>query len=390
LTGATVTLDGSASRDANGDTLTYRWSLTSKPSGSVASLASNTSAKPTFTADVEGTYVATLIVNDGKIDSDANTVTINAASTNAAPVANPGSAQNVTTGTAVTLDGSASRDSNGDALTYRWALTSKPSGSIASLASTASARATFTADVEGTYVATLIVNDGKVDSDSNTVAVTATSTNAAPVANPGSAQNVTIGAAVTLDGSASRDANGDALTYRWSLTSKPSGSIASLALTASVRTTFTADVEGTYVATLIVNDGKIDSESNTVTITAGQSKVKGVSYTASNGITVTLTAFTQSDLGNGKTRYTATYRQENKTSAAIDEGTMKLYFKNVEPERQISFFRRILPGPDAALTRSYSWDVLSSASPLLLQYHSDHFFANAPIPEALQWLFPIQ
>jgi hypothetical protein len=390
ITGTAVTLDGSASRDANGDPLTYRWTLSFKPSGSNASLSSSNSVKPTFTADLAGNYVATLIVNDGKIDSASNTVTVIASSSNAAPVASPGSAQNTITGMTVTLDGSASQDANGDPLTYRWTLTSKPSGSTASLSSSNSVKPTFTADLAGNYVATLIVNDGTIDSASNTVTVIASSSNAAPVANPGNAQNVITGMTVTLDGSASHDANGDPLTYRWTLTSKPSGSTASLSSSNSVKPTFTADLAGNYVATLTVNDGKINSDSKTVSITSGSSKVKGVSYTASNGITVTLLNFTQFDLGNGYIRYTATYRQENNTTVAIDEGTMKLYFNNAEPQRQVGFFRPVLPGSGSALTRSYSWDVLSSSSPLLLQYHSDHFFANTPISDSLQWLFPIQ
>lgn len=93
---------------------------------------------------------------------------------NAAPVANAGAGQNVTTGTAVTLIGSASSDANGDTLTYAWTLVSKPAGSAAVLAGATSATPTFTADRAGIYVASLIVNDGKVTSASSNVSVTAT------------------------------------------------------------------------------------------------------------------------------------------------------------------------------------------------------------------------
>jgi hypothetical protein len=123
-----------------------------------------TSDKPTFTADLAGTYVATLTVNDGKVSSVAGTTTVEAAVANTAPVANAGVAQNVLTGDTVTLDGSTSSDANGDPLIYNWSLTSKPMGSIAALASATSAKPTFTADLAGTYVATLTVNDGKVSS----------------------------------------------------------------------------------------------------------------------------------------------------------------------------------------------------------------------------------
>jgi hypothetical protein len=188
---------------------------------------------------------------------------------NVAPVANAGPNQAVSTNAVVTLDGSASSDANGDPLTYAWTLTTKPAGSAATLSSSASVRPTFTADVAGTYNASLTVHDGKVSSGNNaTVSIAASAPNVAPVANAGVAQTVNVGAPVTLDGSGSADANGDTLTYAWTLTTKPTGSAAALSSATKVRPTFTADVMGTYVASLVVNDGKVSSNAATVTITA--------------------------------------------------------------------------------------------------------------------------
>ena len=304
-TGGVVTLDGSSSSDANGDALTYAWSLTAKPAGSAAVLASSTSVKPSFTADVAGSYVAKLIVNDGKVDSAAATVAITASTANAAPIANAGVAQSVVTGAVVTLNGSISSDANGDTLTYAWALTSKPAGSLATLSSPTSAKPTFTADIAGTFVASLIVNDGKVNSTAVTVAITAATANAAPVANAGVAQSLVSGSLVTLDGSASSDANGDALTYAWNLTAKPAGSAAILASASSVKPTFTADMAGTYAATLIVNDGKANSASSTVTITVSLANAAPVANAGPNqnivaGSMATLDGSASSD-ANGDT-----------------------------------------------------------------------------------------
>lgn len=308
VTGTVVTLDGSASSDANGDALTYAWTLTAKPAGSTASLSSATSAKPTFTVDAAGTYVASLIVNDGKVNSSAATVSITAAVANVAPVANAGANQNVVAGTVVTLDGSASSDANNDPLTYTWNLTAKPAGSIATLVSPTSAKPTFSADVAGTYVASLTVNDGKVNSSAATVSITAAVANVAPVANAGAAQNVVAGTVVTLDGSASSDANGDTLTYAWTLTAKPAGSTASVSSPTSAKPTFSADAAGTYVASLIVNDGKVNSSSATVSITAAVANAApvanaGVAQKVVASTVVTLDGSASSDANNDPLTY---------------------------------------------------------------------------------------
>ncbi|MGE5187265.1 MAG: PKD domain-containing protein, partial [Acidobacteriota bacterium] len=173
-TGAHVTLDGTASSDPDGDLLAYRWSFTARPAGSKAELADVNAVMPTFVADRDGSYVISLVVNDGTVDSAADSVTVTAATGNSAPVANAGPDQNVATGAQVTLDGSASSDADGDVLTYAWSFTAKPAGSAAQLSSATSATPTFTADVVGTYVVSLVVDDGVLASAADTVTVSAT------------------------------------------------------------------------------------------------------------------------------------------------------------------------------------------------------------------------
>ena len=213
----TVTLDGSGSSDVDGDPLTFSWSLTSVPAGSAASLSDPTSVTPTFIADISGTYVAQLIVNDGTVDSAPDTVTIT--TQNSPPVAEAGPAQSVFVAGTVILDGSGSSDVDGDPLTFAWSFVSIPAGSAASLNDATAVSPTFVADLPGTYEAQLIVNDGTVDSAPDTVTIT--TQNSPPVAEAGPAQSVLVTDTVTLDGSGSSDVDGDPLTYTWSLTSIP-------------------------------------------------------------------------------------------------------------------------------------------------------------------------
>jgi hypothetical protein len=237
--------------------------------------------------------VAQLIVNDGTVNSMPDTVTITTTGANTAPVASAGPDQTVPAGSTVQLDGSASKDADGNALRYQWALTVKPTGSKAVLSNATTMMASFNADVAGQYVAQLIVNDGMVNSTPDTVALTTLGGNTPPAANAGPDQTVPLGTVVILDGSASKDADGSSLTFQWTLTTKPLGSTAAISDPSAMRPTITADMNGEYIAQLIVNDGTASSSPDTVTIrTTTPSAASGVYVPRArwNGSTSKLTA----------------------------------------------------------------------------------------------------
>ena len=318
--GVTVTLNGSASADPEGEDLTYAWSQTG---GEDVSLSGDTTATPTFTAPVQllnpETLVFQLIVTEdrtgGQSSSPATVSVTITAGDNDPPTANAGADQSVAEGVTVTLNGSASADPEGEDLTYAW---SQTGGEDVSLSGDTTATPTFTAPVQllnpETLVFQLIVTEDRTGGQSSspaTVSVTITAgDNDPPTANAGADQTVAEGASVTLNGSGSSDPEGEDLTYAWSQTG---GATVSLSDTAAESPTFMAPDQllnpETLAFSLIVNDGVSDSAAATVTITttAGQNDPPianaGADQTVAEGVTVTLNGSASSDPENANLTY---------------------------------------------------------------------------------------
>jgi hypothetical protein len=259
---------------------------------------------------------AFIVLNGGcGSDSDHNS------SINHVPIADAGPDQNVALGTVVQLDGSDSTDQDGETLTYSWIFTSLPTGSSASLSDDSAARPTFTADMEGDYELSLIVSDDVSDSPEDTVLITATAANSAPVADAGADQNVLVDDAVNLDGSGSSDADGDPLTYSWRFISVPTGSTATLSNTSVQNPSFTADIEGSYQVGLVVNDGSADSAEASATITATLGNATpvadaGEDQNVSVGATVNLDGTGSSDADGDPLSYSWSLTSAPATSTA--------------------------------------------------------------------------
>ena len=171
--GETVTLDGRGSSDVDGDLLTFSWSFIAVPDGSTANLSNPTAVNPTFTADLVGTYVVSLVVNDGIVDSPLDTVTVTAAA-NAPPTI--GNLFRTITkfdyddfarliGATTTIIVSAS-DPDGDPLVFTW---SASSGSISFVDGTATWRRDILFGRMAGGIVTVTVSDGRGGMDSLTI-----------------------------------------------------------------------------------------------------------------------------------------------------------------------------------------------------------------------------
>lgn len=178
-------------------------------SGVKARSGQNTDAS-NFRFDVNGSGA----INSSDISAIKARSGLVLAATNVAPVARAGTSQSVVAGNVVTLDGTASSDGNGDPLTYSWSLVSKPLSSTSFLSSITATKPTFTADVAGMYVASLVVNDGQIDSGTASVSISAEALTAAPSPPSGLAFPDTSSNSVTLTWTASTNGAGGVYSYQ--------------------------------------------------------------------------------------------------------------------------------------------------------------------------------
>ncbi|MBI9101300.1 MAG: hypothetical protein JEY99_02715 [Spirochaetales bacterium] len=286
----TVHLNGTASSDADRDSLTYLWSIILAPEGSSAALNYDRTATPEIIPDITGIYRIQLVVNDGSDNSTADIVTITVNETtqppNTRPVAVAGNDQTLNLGDSYELNGNGSSDTDNDTLTFSWSITSAPSGATAVLSDPSIFNPTLEPDLAGDYIIQLIVNDGEINSDPDSITITAVVLNTPPVADAGNNRTSTVGTSIEFDGSGSSDFDEDTLSYLWSISWAPAGSTATLSANNVVSPIFIPDLEGDYGIELMVNDGSTDSDSVSFTLTANFS---GATKTATilSGITKT-------------------------------------------------------------------------------------------------------
>ncbi|MBV7261402.1 chitinase [Photobacterium sp. WH24] len=184
---------------------------------------------------------------------------------NYAPVAKAGADQVVNGAASVTLDGSASSDRDGQIVSYQWTQTSGPALTLtgSDTATATVAVPEVTADTQYAFTLTVTDNAGDTATDSVTVTAKAPGSNTAPVVAVSGPATANAGDTVVLDASQSSDADGDTLTFTWTV---PAGVNATVngATVSFVADSYTVDTPLNF--TVAVSDGT-DSVTESVTVT---------------------------------------------------------------------------------------------------------------------------
>jgi len=300
-----VTLDGSASYDPDGNIVQVYWFQSEGPVQAV--IGNNFSTITTATGlTTAGTYVFRLQVkdNNGALAYSSKTVVVTAATVNQPPVSNAGSNVTIALPTSsVTLDGSASYDPDGNIAQVYWYQSQGPVQAVIgnNFSTTTTATGLTTA---GTYVFGLQVkdNNGALAYSSKTVVVTAATVNQPPVSNAGSNVSITLPtSSVALDGSASYDPDGSIVQVYWYQSQGPVQAV--IGNNFSTITSATGlTTAGTYVFGLQVkdNNGLLAYSSKTVTVNAAP--VTAASTREATAAQITPTGNGLSKTGNGSSQ----------------------------------------------------------------------------------------
>ncbi|HEY4662928.1 MAG TPA: PKD domain-containing protein [Candidatus Humimicrobiaceae bacterium] len=249
---------------AEAGTITYSWDWNSD--GVYDATTENSVIKHAFNS--EGTFNVKLEVTAFENIKSTDIVLV---SINAIPTANPGGPYEGTVNEAITLDGSASTDSDGTITEYSWNFGDNSTGT--------GVKPAHTYTVAGTYTVTLTVKDDKEASsisEHTTVIITQegqepedgeeeseeTAENIIPIASPGGPYTGTAGKERTFDGSASVDSDGSITEYNWNFGDNSTGT--------GAKPVHTYAAAGTYTVTLTVKDNSgasSDAKTTTVTVT---------------------------------------------------------------------------------------------------------------------------
>jgi hypothetical protein len=205
--------------DPDGDALTF--SKTAGPTFMTVTTTSPTSGNVHLAPsplESGGTFGATVTASDGSLSASRSFVIVICLGCQRAPVLDPVADMTVVEG--MTADQTiTATDADGNALIF-----TKVSGPIfMTVTTTSPGTGSATGNIHlapgladaGVYGATVRASDGSLTNDRSFTITALTSGNRCPTANPGGPYSGIAGVAVSFDGSASSDPDGNPLTYAW-------------------------------------------------------------------------------------------------------------------------------------------------------------------------------
>ncbi len=311
--GITVTLDGSNSSDPDSDIVSYAWVQTDGPA---VTLTGADTDKPTFTSPTVGMGGASLgfqlTVTDATALTSTATTIVNVSWSNAPPSANAGPDQLVGQEELVTLDASASTDSDDGIASYSWQQIAGPLPFV-TLSDPAAINPTFTSPIVGqggeALVFKLTVTDVGGLKATDTVIVNVSWSNTPPVAIAGPDQTKAEGSVVTLDASSSYDTDDGIASYSWVQTG---GASVTLSNPHAIKPTFTTPDVGmagdvlTFELTVTDRGGLQATDSVVIDITwvnAPPVAEAGPNQTVEKGLVATLNGTGSTDPDDGIASY---------------------------------------------------------------------------------------
>ncbi len=286
--GVPVAIDGSKSRDADADAVTYRWRQVAGPPLFLDADAIH-AAKLEITPARPGVYEFELVVYDGQEPSRPARTRLVVRPPNRAPRADAGPGQTVRIeppagraapeaprdapvamapqevvaqpGRPVVLDASRSYSPRGRPLRYYWQQRGGPFVEAFERVDGAESRLRFVPPELGTYAFSLIVSDGEYESPPRRVQVQVVEGNAPPVAQIRAPRRANVDERIELDGAGSYDRENRTLEYHWRQAAGPR--ILEVGLTERddpAVAVFTPREPGAYVFELTVGDGELLSK----------------------------------------------------------------------------------------------------------------------------------
>lgn len=200
-TGKEVTFDASSSYVEEESSAVYRWNFGDGETG--------TGKTVTHKYAKGGNYPVTLTIDDGKESECSQSVDSFNVRVNSRPQAVLNDAAASCVGNQVSFDASASKDADGDSLKYIWDFgdgTTQEGGS----------KVSHQYSKGGSYRVSVKVDDGTGAGCSTAMDNVDIKINTPPVANTGPNLACCTEESTQFDGSGSKDADGDELSYRWS------------------------------------------------------------------------------------------------------------------------------------------------------------------------------